>query len=390
MFAARSIKFISSAGLAIAAALTAVGCGDDVKIPAGAVAQVGDVAIGKSAFNQRLAIVAAYKLGRALPFPPSDTKACVRSKALLRPPEGQKLPTRAQLRESCQQDLAQLKGQTMQSLVLAQWLDQEAADKGVHVTRAEIRTELESTKKSSFGSTKAFEKFRRATKIPDSFFIEQARGAVLTRKLTERASNTAKPISSEEISSYFNEHRKEFAQPERRSIHVLVTKTRPRADQALQALKDDQSWKQVTRTYAADPTARASGGQLTELTRTGANAKLEQAVFKARVRVAEGPVKTGFGWFVFEVEKVTAAVKPTLTKGVRGTIRQQLMGPKRQKALDSYTQEFGARYQAKTTCADGFRINECRNGPRTKTTPEKTTEEKAPTDKPSHGGQSQN
>ncbi len=54
------------------------------------------------------------------------------------------------------------------------------------------------------------------------------------------------------------------------------------------------------------------------------------------------------------------------------TIEARLTQAKQQRELESYTKDFGARYQTKTTCADGYRIAECRNPPAVKTATETT------------------
>jgi foldase protein PrsA len=383
------MKFTGSLGLAVVAAFAAAGCGDEeVKVPSGAVAQVGDVVIDRAAYDERFAITAAYQLSRPPPYDPTNLKRCAAFKTGERPAEGQKPPTRAELIRQCEEQLADFKTRTMQSLVLAQWLDQEAADKGLRVSSAEVRKELVKTTTTNFGSPKGYARFQRTTKIPESFFLEQARGAVLTRKLTERAGADAPKASTAEVDEYFRANRKEFSQPERRSVRLLVARSQAKAAGAHRELKSGSPWKQVVNAYVTDPAQRTSSLKPVELTRTGLNKKFEQAVFRASAGTLGGPLKTPYGWFVFEVDKIHPATKAVLNKRNSRSIKARLSEAKAQQALESYTEDFGSRYQAKTTCADGYRIAECRNPPSVETTPETTPEttSDAPSRPPSANG----
>ena len=213
---------------------------EEVKIPSGAVAQVGDVVIDRAAYDERFAITAAYQLSRPPPYDPANLKRCAAYKQGERPPEGEKPPTRAELIGQCREQLADFKQRTMQSLVLAQWLEQEAADKEVRVTPAEVRKELVKTTTANFGSPKGYARFQRTTKIPESFFLEQARGAVLTRKLTDKASSEAPKATAAEINEYFRANRKEFTKPERRFVRLLVIRSQAKAAAAYAELKSSR------------------------------------------------------------------------------------------------------------------------------------------------------
>ncbi len=259
------------------------------RIPSGAVARVGDAVIGRAAYDERFAITAAYQLGRPPPYDPTNLKRCAAYKAGERPTEGEKAPTKAESVSQCKEQLADFRTRTMQSLVLAQWLNQEAADKGVHVSRAEVRKELVKTTTANFGSPKGYARFQRTTKIPESFFLEQARGAVLTRKLTKKASSAAPKASEAEIEEYFRANRKEFTKPERRTIRLLVVRSQAKAEGAHRELKRGKSWKQVVNAYVTDPARRTSTMKPVELTKTGLSKKFEQAVFSASVGSLGGP-----------------------------------------------------------------------------------------------------
>jgi foldase protein PrsA len=92
----------------------------------------------------------------------------------------------------------------------------------------------------------------------------------------------------------------------------------------------------------------------------------DKAIFAASKGKVEGPVKTQFGWYVFDVQKITPASQQSLQQS-KETIRNLLRSQRQQKALDKWIKDFRERYKDKTTCADDFKTAECKNGPSDKT-----------------------
>ena len=90
---------------------------------------------------------------------------------------------------------------------------------------------------------------------------------------------------------------------------------------------------------------------------------LDKAVFAAKKGELEGPVKTQFGYYVFEVSAVKAASQQTLEQA-KETIRNLLRSQREQKALDEFVKDFREKYKDETNCADDYRVAECKNAPK--------------------------
>jgi foldase protein PrsA len=73
-------------------------------------------------------------------------------------------------------------------------------------------------------------------------------------------------------------------------------------------------------------------------------------------------VKTQFGWYVFEVEKITPASQQSQAQASE-TIKNLLRSQRQQKALDDFIKDFRENYRADTSCADDYEVAECSNGP---------------------------
>ena len=188
----------------------------------------------------------------------------------------------------------------------------------------------------------------------------------LQQKLTQKVTEDAKKVSDEDISAYYEKNKKRFAQPERRDLRVVLTKTEAKADQAKKALESGQSFKKVVKQYSIDEASKSQDGLLPAVSEGQQEKAFDEAIFEAEKGKIEGPVKTQFGWYVFEVEKVTKASQQTLDQS-KETIKNLLRSQRQQKALDEFVKSFREDYKDETDCADDYRVAECKNAPKDET-----------------------
>jgi foldase protein PrsA len=185
----------------------------------------------------------------------------------------------------------------------------------------------------------------------------------LQTKLSQKVTENEGKVTNADIGDYYDKNKKRFAQPERRSLSVVVTKTKSKAKQARARLAAGKSFKVVAKRFSIDDASKRQGGKLPSLAKGQQDRTLDKAVFGAKKGVLVGPVKTQFGWYVFKVTKVTPASQQSLSQA-RETIRNVLRQERQQKALDHFVKNFRSDYKDKTTCAKGFQIAECKNGPK--------------------------
>ena len=338
------------------------GCGEGV--PSNAVARVGGTVITKAEFNKWLKTAA---LGQAqggsasVPDPPSFTN-CIASKRGQPQPGGGK-PTDDLLRKQCRQEYDQLKGQVMQFLIQAQWVLQEADKEGIKVSNAEVQRSFQDQKKQAFPTDKAYQRFLKSSGMSEQDILFRVKLDTLQQRLTQKVTQKQGTVSDADITGYYQKNRKRFAQPERRNLEVVLTKTKAKALRAKGLIAHGRSFKTVAKKYSTDPASKAQGGKLPDVAKGQQEKVLDTAVFKAKKGKLTGPVKTQFGWYVFEVTKVTPASQQSLSRA-KPTIRNLLRAQRQQKALDNFIKDFRDRYRGKTSCADGYKIAECKNGPK--------------------------
>jgi foldase protein PrsA len=358
-----TIKSLSAFALLGLTALVVAGCGND--LPPGAVAKVGDSEITQAEFDKWLktAVSGQAQGGTvAVPDPPDFTK-CVSAKKKAPAPEGQDKPSDSQLKKQCKQEYDQLKREVMQFLIQAEWVQQEADQQGIEVSQKAVQKSLEDQKKQAFPSEKAYQEFLKTSGMSQEDILFRVELDQLQQKLTQKVTEDAKNVSNADIQEYYEKNQQRFAQPERRDLRVVLTKTEAQANQAKKALDDGDSWKQVVKRYSIDEASKAQQGRLPAVAEGQQEKALDEAVFAAQKGKVEGPVKTQFGWYVFEVEKITPASQQSLEQS-KDTIKNLLRSERQQKTLDKWIKDFREEYKDQTDCAEDFRIPECKNAPK--------------------------
>jgi foldase protein PrsA len=354
--------------IAACAALIA-GCGNDV--PTNGVAKIGDTVITKDQFNHWLNAAAhgsaAPGSNPTVPDPPNFTK-CVANQAKQPVPKGAKKPTTAQLKTQCQQQYDALKQQVMQFLVSAEWIQQEADKQGVKVSDKEVQKQFQDQKKQSFQKEADYQKFLKNSGMTEADLLFRVKLDVISNDVRNKIIKGKDNVTDAQISSYYNKNKERFAQPERRDLEVVLTRTKGKADAAKAALDGGQKWPAVAKKYSIDEASKAQGGKLPGVAKGQQEKAFDTAIFGAQKGKIVGPVKTQFGYYVFKVDKVTPASQQTLAQ-TKDTIRNLLKSQNQQKALNNFVKKFRSDYKDKTKCAKPYVIPDCSNAPKQKTTP---------------------
>jgi foldase protein PrsA len=357
-----TLKFLLPLALT-GAAVAFVACGNEV--PPGAVAKVGDTEITQEQFDKWLGIATKGQAqgGQATELDAPEFTKCVAAKKKAPAPSGQAKQTDAALKKQCKTEYETIKSQVMRFLIQAEWVTQEAEKRNVEVKPAQLQKTLEDQKKQAFPTDKAYKTYLKTSGMTEDDILFRVKLNELQTKLTQDVTEDAKKVSDADVQEYYDKNQKRFAQPERRDLLIVLTKTEAKADAAKAALDSGQPWKQVVKQYSIDETTKAQGGKLAAVAKGQQDKALEDAVFAASKGEVEGPVKTQFGWYVFEVEKITPASQQSLEQS-RDTIKNLLRSQRQQKTLDAFIKDFREEYKDETNCSDDYRVAECKNAPK--------------------------
>jgi len=369
----RLTRLALALGAFFIAATALAACGGS-NVPGNAVANVDGTLITTQNFTHWLTVAARSQNptgGGPVSVPDAPTFAkCVAAKQASqpKPAKGQKPPTAAQLKAQCQQEYTSLRDQVMQFLISAQWIQGEASDQGVKVTDADVSKRFQQTKKQSFPKETDYQKFLKQSGMTQDDILFRVKLDALSSKIRDKVTKGQGKVTQAQITTYYNKNKKRFAQPERRDLRIVLTKTLPQAQAAKKALASGQSWKVVAKKYSTDQSTKNTGGQLLAVTKGQQDRTFENAAFVAKTNKVLGPVKTQFGYYVFEVSKITAASQQSLQQA-KNTISQLLTSQNQQKALNDFVKDFQKKWKDRTNCRKGFITQDCSNAPK----PKKTT-----------------
>jgi foldase protein PrsA len=351
-----------------ATAAVAAGCGG---VPGNAVAEVDGTSIEKEDFEHWMN-VAAKSSGQpnaTVPDAPEYTK-CVENKRKTapKPAKGQPKTTDEQLKEQCKQEYEQLRDQVLQLLTSFEWIEGEAEEMGIKVTDAEVKKSFDQQKKQSFPKEADYQKFLKDYGQTEQDVMQRVKLDLLSNKIRDKVIEGKDKVTDAQIEDFYNKNKERFAQPERRDLRIVLTKAEAKAQQAKQALNSGESWKTVAKQYSIDEASKSQAGKLPAQAEGTLEKALDEAVFKAKQGAVTGPVKTQFGHYVFEVEKVQKASQQTLAQA-KETIRQTLQSQNQQKALDAFVKEFQDKWKERTECREGYVTQQCKNAPKATPTP---------------------
>jgi foldase protein PrsA len=366
--------------LPVAAALTAAvvgvsACGGGM--PGNSVATIGNQTLKRDTFDHWMKIIAISQAGQTNPAAAKtakvpdapDFKQCIadKKKTAAKPAKGQPEPTDAQLKAQCQQSYDQFKTQVLGFLIRSTWLDQEATRMKVKVADATITKQIDAIKKQQFAQPGSYEKFLQSAGLTNEDVVYQQRIRELQNQITAKVTKGQDKVSDAQIAAYYNKNQTRFSSPERRDLRIVLTKTKAKAQQAQKALASGQSWKAVAKKYSVDQASKTKGGALPGVAKGQQEPLFDKAIFAAAKGKLTGPVKTQFGFYVFQVTKITTAKQQTLAES-KTSIKQILASQNQQAALKKFGDDYRNRYKKTTDCRKGYVVDDCKNAPKKKAT----------------------
>jgi foldase protein PrsA len=367
----KNLRILPALGAILIALLAISACGESV--PSNSVVSVNGTPVTKAAFEHWMGIAASSNKAAGstekppAPVPP-EYKACIAHLAATapKPAKGEAAPTPAKLKSECETQYKALQQEVLGFLISSSWVLGEAGSLGVKLTDAEVKKEFEKIKATQFPKAAEFEKFLSESGQTVSDLLLRVKLNLLSQRIQKKIiADKSKPTQAQ-IQKYYEEHKSQFGTPETRAVKIILTKTEAQAATAKKEIESGKSFASVAKTASIDPTTKAKGGLLT-VSKGEEEQALDSAIFSAKTNVLSGPVKTPFGYYIYEVLKVTPGTQQPLSKE-QATIKQQLASTDQQKALSAFVKEFRTKWTGKTICRVGYVVTDCKSYKAPKTT----------------------
>jgi foldase protein PrsA len=371
MASLRRLPALLGAFLVLSLALAA--CGDGV--PDNAVVKIGSDSIKTSEFDHWLqAAFATAEQQRAvpgeargkvvIPKPPEFTECiATKKKMAVKPAQGLSKPTDATYKAECQQEYTTKRGETQQFLITAAWIEGEAADRDVKVSDAEVKKRFDTERQRSFPKDKVYVAFLKASANTQENLLYRTKIAMLSEKLREKVLKGTDKVSDAQIANYYNKNKIRFAVPETRDVRIVLTKTEAQAKKAKSALDGGQSFKAVAAKYSIDQATKDSGGVRKGVPKGQQEKSLDTAEFTAPKNKIVGPVKTQFGYYVFQVTQITPRKQQPLSTESKASIKKLLINQQQQTTLDKFVKGFEKKWKDRTVCQKGYQTKAWPNMP---------------------------
>ena len=301
----KAVRLVLALCALAATVAVAAGCGG---VPGNAVAEVDGTPIEKDAFEHwmQVASKSSGTKGAKVPDAP-DFETCVadKKKTAPKPAEGQPKTTDKQLKDQCKQEYEALRDQVIQLLTSFEWIEGEAEEMGIKVTDAEVKKSFAEQKKQSFPKDADYEKFLKDYGQTEQDIMQRVKLDLLSNKIREKIIKGKDKVSDAQIQDFYDKNKERFAQPERRDLRIVLTKseaqgrTRPR--RRSRAASRGRPSRRSTRS-TRPPSRRAASCRRRPRARSRRRSTRPSSTRKKGE--VTGPVKTQFGYYVFEVDKV--------------------------------------------------------------------------------------
>jgi parvulin-like peptidyl-prolyl isomerase len=358
----KPLRFIPALGAVLFALIGLSACGG---IAGDAVVSVGGTSITKDAFNHWMSVAAASSAVTGtekpvLPEPPKYTACIAHLKATApKPAKGQKPPTESQLKSECEQQYKSLQTEVLNFLISAQWVFSEASSLGVNISDSQVHKEFTKIKSAQFPKAAEFERFLHSSGQSVSDLLLRVKLNLLSSKIQKQVVKNKGKVTEAQVTKYYNENKSRYGTPEKRNVRIVLTKTEAAAKSAKQEIEASKNFAAVAKKDSIDPTSKANGGLLKEVVKGEEEKALDEAIFAAKNGVLGGPVKTPFGYYVYEVVSSTPGTQQPLSQ-VKSTIKQTLIATGQQKALSTFVKNFKKKWLAKTECRSGYMVPDCK------------------------------
>jgi foldase protein PrsA len=366
-----SLRILLALGAFFVVATTLAACGSsDNSVPGNAVANVDGTPITRADYEKWAEITAkGSSQGRAvvIPDPPTFTSCIAALRRQSRPARGQPAPTDVTLRAQCRQQNEALIQQTMGTLIQNLWIEKEAEEQDVEVSDADVQRQLAQTKRQSFPTDRAYERFLKTSGMTEEDVLQRVRIQAIAAALTRKIQNSAASVTDAQVQSYYNRNRSQFAVPERRDVQVILTRTQAQAIAARTAVMNGASWASVARQYSTDAASKATGGELKGISQGQQDRAFDTAAFAGREREIVGPVRGQFGFYIVRVTNITPARQTPLAEA-RAQIRALVAQQNQQTKLSTFIRDFQERWKDRTNCRTGYVVQLCKNAPPPRTT----------------------
>jgi parvulin-like peptidyl-prolyl isomerase len=227
-------------------------------------------------------------------------------------------------------ELARFYDRTVQELVDRKLLRQEAERRGLRVPDDYVEAQV-AEMRAKYGQ-EGFRRLLERYRMTEEDFRRRVRELELVRLLRSEVERSVR-VSEDEVRRYYREHLKEYTEPRRARVRILVFGDR---EAAQRARRDLEAGRRTFQDLAPSHRLGTDPQAFHEVV-AGRDPDLEPLVFGAAPGRVQGPVKVGALWVVFRVEQVFPE-RPRPYEQVRQQVAEEAWQQKVRATLEELVQ----------------------------------------------------
>ena len=310
-------------------AVVLAGCGGGSsgpkKVPANAVAIVGDDPITRAEFDAMFSATLKGYAATGRDAPRTGTKA-----------------------------YRDLRNRILDDFVEAAEFSQRAkSELDVEISDAQVQLKIDQLRNQAYqGSQAKYVAGLRSQGLSDLQMRQRFRASLLADAVFAKLSAKVS-VSDDDAKAYYQGHIKGYRHPASRGVRVIAVASRAEAGRIERKLRGGADFAELARTFSNDPTTAPDGGRAT-FTRGQTLPALIAAAFRLKTGEVSPPVHTVNGWNVIEA---TGPLKPdsvTPFESVKPTIDSLLLQQAKQRTMSTWVKDVRAEFAKKTAYAPGF------------------------------------
>lgn len=234
----------------------------------------------------------------------------------------------------------------LDSLIDQSIIKQEAEKQKIVISEQTIDKEIEGLKQS-YGSE---EEFNTALATYGTT-LEKVKEDLAVSLMVEKLLEPEISITEEEIKTYFEEHKEEFATAEKVKASHILTASEEEAKKVKEKLDAGEDFATLAKEYSTDTATSEQGGDLGFFAKGDMIAEFEEVAFSLEAGSISASVKTEYGYHIIKAVEKQAA-KEANYEDSKVEIKELLFQEEIQAKYTTWMEEQKEKYDIKNALAE--------------------------------------